>query len=219
MTKSYPLLKCREICHRYSHSSHLILDKVSLTLEAGQILDLNGPSGCGKSTLLSILGGLLPPSSGEVLLSGASLYSLSRGKLSALHRYKIGFLFQHYFLLPDLTIRENILLKGQLAGMDLATLENSSNSWLDTLKLSHRADAYPSTLSGGEQQRAGLIRAIIHSPDLLLCDEPTGNLDSVNRDLIIDAFQTLRDSRNMGIIIVSHDPIFKKISDKSISLT
>jgi putative ABC transport system ATP-binding protein len=153
------------------------------------------------------------------MLFGESIYSLSRNKLALLHKRNIGFLFQNYFLLPDLTIKENILLKGTLAGMTQHALEDACKKWLEVLKLTHRSNAYPNTLSGGEQQRAGLIRAIIHSPALLLCDEPTGNLDNENRDLIIKMLLDLKERSEMGIIVVSHDPIFSDISDKTIHLT
>lgn len=213
-----PIIKVSQLTHQYPHSDIPILKDLNFSLNAGEIISIMGPSGCGKSTLLSILSGFIKPTSGEILISNVNLSNASHRKISELQQKKLGFIFQNYYLLPDLNARENIMAKGVVAGIPTGDLNTKVDQWLNTFNLTHRQSAYPNTLSGGEQQRIAFIRAVISNPAILLCDEPTGNLDDRNRDLIISQFLELKHRHNMSIIIVTHDSTFSQISDRQIEL-
>ncbi len=182
------------------------LRKVSLDVRRGEFLAITGPSGCGKSTLLSLLGGLARPTYGEIWLDGTPYSSLSENELAGLRRESIGFVFQFFNLLPDLTALENVLLPFRLQDRKWDESREQADRLLASVGLSERASHRPHQLSGGEQQRVAVARALAGSPAVLLADEPTGNLDSSATAGLMDI---LRDMNHSGqtVVVVSHDPV------------
>lgn len=180
-----------------------VLKGLSFQVNKGESLAIVGPSGCGKSTLLHILGGLGAPTSGSVQIDGASLYDRSPSELALYRRKEAGFVYQFYNLVPELTAEENLLLPSLMnrEKADQAYVEQI----LDLLGMQDRRFFYPSELSGGQQQKIAIGRALIYHPSLLLADEPTGNLDSVKRDEVLELFSYLNKSEGMTIIMVTHD--------------
>jgi lipoprotein-releasing system ATP-binding protein len=184
-----------------------ILSDVSLTLERGQAMAIMGPSGSGKSTLLYILGALDAPSSGTVTLDGVDPYTLSERDQAAFRNRRVGFVFQDHSLLPQCSVLENVLAPTLVAReRDASKLEATARALLDQVGLSGRLDHRPGELSGGEKQRAALARALIGDPLLLLCDEPTGNLDRAAADVVASLLLQLHASRNTILIVVTHSP-------------
>ncbi len=185
-----------------------VLKDVSLAVSAGETLAVVGPSGAGKSTLLHIMGGLDRPDGGTVALNGKDLYRLSDSDRSRLRNSTIGFVFQFYHLLGDLTALENVMLPLMVGG-DLGSrtraIEAKAVKRLEEVGLGGRLDHKPNQLSGGEQQRVAVARALINDPALLLCDEPTGNLDSASGNAVIDCLFSLNARENRTLIIVTHD--------------
>ena len=180
-----------------------ILSDISLALEQGDAISIVGPSGSGKSTLLYIFGALEPPTSGEVMLDGRNPFALSDKDLSAFRNKEVGFVFQDHCLLPQLTVVENVLVPQMVAPAD-ATAADRAKKLLDQVGLSHRFDHRPGELSGGEKQRVSIARALIRSPKLLLCDEPTGNLDRKSAGQVADLLlQINRDSKTI-LVVVTH---------------
>lgn len=182
-----------------------VLRGVSLRLERAGLLALRGASGAGKSTLLHLLGGLDSPNQGQVLINGSNLAGLSSQALSALRITKIGFVFQAYHLLPELDALENVCLPARIARVPSQQAEARGCQLLERVGLGHRMDHKPMELSGGEQQRVAIARALINEPELLLADEPTGNLDSQTGQEIIELLFALRVERKATLIIATHD--------------
>jgi putative ABC transport system ATP-binding protein len=181
------------------------LDDVDIEVGEGEFVSVMGPSGCGKSTLLHLLGGLDVPTSGEVLIDGQPLAALSRKQLAAVRRDQIGFVFQLYNLIPSLTVAENIGLPAIAAGRAPISYAERLRELVSLIGLEGKDDRFPSQLSGGEQQRVAVARALIRDPAVLLADEPTGNLDSRTGDDLLDLFS--RCHRNgQTIVLVTHDP-------------
>jgi lipoprotein-releasing system ATP-binding protein len=180
-----------------------VLAGVSLSLPDGEAASIMGPSGAGKSTLLYITGGLEPPTSGTVALDGANPYQLAEKDLAAFRNRKIGFIFQDHCLLPQCSVLENVLIPTLVdrAGADEA---DYARELLDQVGLSDRLDHRPSELSGGEKQRVALARALIRRPRLLLCDEPTGNLDEASADMVANLLVELRARQRTTLIVVTH---------------
>lgn len=197
-----PLVGFSDLCKRYG-SSHgrVVLDSVSGTIEAGEFVIVVGRSGSGKSTLLNLLGGLDRPSRGTVSIDGRALGSLSDRQLTLLRRRRIGFIFQAYNLISTLTVSENLMLPLELNG--LAVADNVTH-WLDRVGLSGLDDAYPDQLSGGEQQRVAVARALVHGPDLILADEPTGNLDLDNATRVVALLDELCRSSGKTLVMATH---------------
>ncbi|MCP4901372.1 MAG: ABC transporter ATP-binding protein [bacterium] len=193
-----------------------ILDGIELDVQRGEFVAVLGPSGSGKSTLLALMAGLDRPSSGEVLLDGERIDGLSEDRLATLRRHKIGFVFQSFQLLGNLTARENVLLPMELLGWRDA--EARAEELLGAVGLSERGHHYPSQLSGGEQQRIALARAFAHHPALLLADEPTGNLDGATGRVVLDLLMALRAEEGTTLILVTHDPAVAKLADRRIHL-
>lgn len=183
-----------------------VLNDLSLEVRQGEFLALMGPSGSGKSTLLNLLGGLDRPSRGSVSVAGEPIDRLSDRKLAAWRSRHIGLIFQFYNLLPVLTAERNVELPLLLAPLSRAQRKRHVAIALQMVGLSHRARHYPRQLSGGEQQRAGIARAIVTDPTLLLCDEPTGDLDRKSGDEILDLLQGLSRHHGKTLIMVTHDP-------------
>jgi len=180
-----------------------ILSGISFELERGAAVAIMGPSGSGKSTLLSILGALDPPTSGEVRLGGQDPYRLGEKELAAFRNKQIGFVFQDHCLLPQCTVLENVLLP-TLVATEQADFQAQARQLLDRVGLGPRVDHLPAQLSGGEKQRVAIARALIRQPALLLCDEPTGNLDRVNADSVADLLLELQKARQMMLVLVTH---------------
>jgi putative ABC transport system ATP-binding protein len=183
-----------------------VLQDLNLKVPNGEFLALMGPSGSGKSTLLNLIGGLDRPTSGTVSISGERVDSLSDKALAAWRARHVGFVFQLYNLMPVLTAERNVELPLLLTHLSKAERLKHVETALAVVGLSHRAKHYPRTLSGGEQQRVGIARAIVTDPTLLLCDEPTGDLDRKAGDEILDLLQELNTKQGKTIIMVTHDP-------------
>jgi putative ABC transport system ATP-binding protein len=177
---------------------------ISLTLEQGDFVALVGPSGCGKSTLLHLCGAMDRPSSGTIHLEGTPLASLSDDALAEVRRSRVGFVFQFFNLLPTLTLVENVQLPALLGGTRHREAERAARVLLDRVGLGARAGHYPRQLSGGELQRGALARALIHRPGLLIADEPTGNLDSENGQLVLDLLVELNRETGVAILLATH---------------
>jgi putative ABC transport system ATP-binding protein len=194
-----------KVFHRGSEDIH-VLTGLNLQVPSGEFLGLMGPSGSGKSTLLNLIGGLDHPTRGTVTVGGEQVNQLSDNAMAAWRARHIGFVFQLYNLLPVLTAERNVELPLLLTHLSRAERKKHVETALAAVGLSHRAKHYPRTLSGGEQQRVGIARAIVTDPTLLLCDEPTGDLDRKAGDEILDLLQTLNRDHGKTIIMVTHDP-------------
>jgi ABC-type lipoprotein export system ATPase subunit len=182
-----------------------VLRGVDVELRRGDFLALRGASGAGKSTLLHLLGGLDSPSQGEVWLAGRNLARLGRGDLARLRNKEVGFIFQAYYLLPELDALENVCLPARMARTAAAKAEARGRDLLTRVGLQERMEHKPYELSGGEQQRVAIARALINEPDLILADEPTGNLDSHTGEEIIELLCALRDEKQTTLIMATHD--------------
>lgn len=188
------------------------LDDVSLKVETGEFVAILGPSGCGKSTLLHILGAVDAPTEGEVYLNGSEYGKLSEKEKDALRRQKIGIIYQAYHLVPVLSVEENIVLPVLL---DNRKIERERlNSLLKLLDLEGQREKLPSQLSGGQQQRTAIARAVYQEPEMILADEPTGNLDQKNTEEIVKLFQKLNHQFGLTIIMVTHDETIAKQCDR-----
>jgi putative ABC transport system ATP-binding protein len=197
-------------------SSLTVLQDVDLTIAAGESVAILGPSGSGKSTLLALVAGLDRPTSGEVLLDGSPIQDLSEDELALLRRHQIGFVFQSYQLLVNLTARENILLPLEL--LDVENLAERADELLAVVGLADRGHHYPGQLSGGEQQRVALARAFAARPPILLADEPTGNLDRQTGARVLDIMSDLRRRFGTTLVLVTHDSAVARLADRRLSL-
>ncbi len=195
-----------------------VLKGVSFTAQRGEWIALTGASGSGKTTLLDIIGTISRPDSGRVLIDGIDTAALSPRKSVVFRRKKIGFVFQSYHMLPELTILENAMLPGMLDGRSASACRKRAAELLERVGLSHRTGHRPNELSGGEQQRAAIARALLNEPELLLADEPTGNLDSVTGKGILDIFRSIHESGNMSIVMVTHDRSVAALADRILEL-
>ena len=194
-----------KVFHRGSEDIHVLTD-LNLEVPTGEFLALMGPSGSGKTTLLNLIGGLDRPTRGLVSVAGERLDQLSDHGLAAWRARHVGFVFQLYNLMPVLTAERNVELPLLLTHLSKADRKKHVDAVLAMVGLSHRAKHYPRTLSGGEQQRAGIARGIVTDPTLLLCDEPTGDLDRKAGNEILDLLQALNREHGKTIIMVTHDP-------------
>ena len=181
------------------------LDDVTLSIDAGQLVAVTGPSGSGKSTLLNLVGALDRPTSGTVILAGEDLARLSDDRLTEVRRTRIGFVFQFFNLLPTLSAEENVMLPALLAGRPRKATREKARALLDRVKLGHRAEHRPESLSGGEMQRVAVARALVVDPPVLLADEPTGNLDRAAGDEVLALLRAATDE-DRTVVVVTHDP-------------
>ena len=195
-----------------------VLQGASIAVDKGEWVALLGASGSGKTTLLDIIGTISRPDSGELYLDGENMAEYSGEKLVSFRRKKIGFVFQSFHLLPELTILENTMMPGMFSSMDKKTLTVRAEMLLERVGLMHRIKHRPNELSGGEQQRAALARSLINSPDILLADEPTGNLDSKTGQSILSLFHTIHAEEKMTIIMVTHDDFVANAADRKVIL-
>ena len=182
-----------------------VLRGVDLTVARGEFLALRGASGAGKSTLLHLIGGLDSPNAGEIFFNGQNLAKFSESELTQFRNRRVGFVFQAYHLLPELTALENVCLPARIARISAAQTEKHGSELLARVGLKDRTDHKPSELSGGEQQRVAIARALVNEPELLLADEPTGNLDSKTGGEIIELLKNLCAEKQMTLVIATHD--------------
>ena len=201
-----------------SFGSLEVLKGVSLDVSPAEVVSIVGPSGAGKTTLLQILGTLSPMDSGSLSINGVQIESLRDKQLSDLRNRQIGFVFQFHHLLPEFTALENIMMPALIARRDHKEAKREATELLKMMNLSERASHKPSALSGGEQQRVAIARALINRPALLLADEPSGNLDTKNREEIHSLFFRLRDELGQTTIIVTHDDGLAQMADRKISM-
>jgi len=201
-----PFIRLENVSMLYGDNgvSAAALRGVSLSIDAGEYAVITGESGAGKSTLLTILGGLQVPSSGAVLMKGVDLSSLSADRLADFRRETIGFIFQAYHLLPDLTARENVMVPMSPLRTGAREKVERADALLSSVGLSGKEDRLPSELSGGECQRVAIARALVHDPSVLLADEPTGNLDSATGEQILDLFSSLNEA-GKTVLMVTHN--------------
>ncbi|HPT15044.1 MAG TPA: ABC transporter ATP-binding protein [Bacteroidales bacterium] len=193
-----------------------VLKGIDLKINKGEIVAIVGASGAGKTTLLQIIGTLDKPTSGQILLNGVNAHQLTERKLSAFRNKHIGFVFQFHHLLPEFTALENLCIPAFIAGINRKKAENRANELLDFLHLTDRSTHKPSELSGGEQQRVAVARALMNNPGIILADEPSGNLDSVNARELHKLFFDLRKEFNQTFVIVTHNKEFADMSDRKL---
>jgi ABC-type lipoprotein export system ATPase subunit/ABC-type lipoprotein release transport system permease subunit len=209
-----------DVCRRYHLGSVDVnaLENINLVIDQGEFVALVGPSGSGKSTLLNLLGGLDHPSSGEIHIQTLALQTASEEELTQHRRHNVGFIFQTFNLLPTLTALENVALPLMLSGVGLSERSQRATELLQRVGLGHRLHHRPTELSGGEQQRAAIARALIHDPQLILADEPTGNLDSSTGAEVMRLLRELNDESGVTLIIVTHDPEVAAYADRIVHL-
>ena len=195
-----------------------VLKSISLSVKQGEFIAITGASGSGKSTLLQLLGGLDIPTSGDILFGGKNLAKMSDARLSDFRRDTIGFVFQFFYLQPFLRLEKNLEVPAMFARSKKQARRERVLELAQTVGLADRLQHYPRELSGGQMQRAAIARALLNSPKILLADEPTGNLDSVNGKSIIELFERIRDEFGMTIVIVTHDAEIARRADREIIL-
>jgi lipoprotein-releasing system ATP-binding protein len=206
------MLQAKGIVKRYGTLE--VLKGIDLSVSRGEILSIAGSSGAGKTTLLHILGTLDHQDQGELHIEGIRVDTLAGKALAAFRNRHIGFIFQFHHLLPEFSALENICIPGWIAGKPKLMLEKKANELLGRLGIGHRADHKPGELSGGEQQRVAVARALINDPGIIFADEPTGNLDSANANSLHKLFQQLRDELNQAFVIVTHNEELASMSDR-----
>lgn len=204
------IVQLKDVTRAYESGDHVLyaLNKVNLELDEGKFVVVLGPSGAGKSTLLNLLGGLDSPTSGQIVVDGKNISTLSKNELAEYRASTVGFVFQFYNLIPTLTVRENVALVKEIAP-DAFPVEKM----LEEVGLSDHLDNFPSELSGGEQQRVSIARALAKNPKILLCDEPTGALDSQTGVLVLKLLLKMARTYGKTIVIVTHNQNIAKMAD------
>ncbi len=203
---------------RHSFGNLQVLQGVNLSVEKGEIVAIIGPSGAGKTTLLQIIGTLLTPVAGQVIINGTNVYSLKEKQLSEFRNRHIGFIFQFHQLLPEFTAIENVIMPALIGKIDYKEALTKGEHLLTELGLKERMHHKPSELSGGEKQRVAAARALIMNPDVILADEPSGSLDSANKKDLHRMLLSMRDKFGQTIIIVTHDAELAAICDRTIEI-
>jgi len=202
------LVECRNVTKQYTRGKETVdvLSGINLIIEEGDFVALMGPSGSGKTTLLNMIGGLDHPTSGDIIVGGANLNDLSGKQLAHWRSENVGFVFQFYNLLPVLTAQRNVELPLLLTRLSRAQRQQNAATALEIVGLADRAKHRPGELSGGQQQRVAIARALVADPQLLVCDEPTGDLDRETADEILNLLEVLNRDHGKTIIMVTHDP-------------
>ena len=201
------MMELRQVTKHYPQGRRMVhaLRGVNLRIEAGEFVSIMGPSGSGKSTLMHLLGALDTPTSGEVFFQGRALHTLPDRELALLRRQRIGFIFQFFNLLPTLTAVENVALPLLLAGYGRRKALPPARAVLERIGLAERAGHFPDEMSGGEMQRVAIARALVIEPEAVLCDEPTGNLDSANSEEVLRLLRSLPEPGRRAVVMVTHD--------------
>jgi lipoprotein-releasing system ATP-binding protein len=209
LTKEYKVSK---------EESLKVLKGINAEIFEGEIISIVGPSGAGKSTLLHIMGTLDKPTSGEVFFNGNNVFKLSGNELAKFRNTKIGFVFQFHHLLPEFTALENVSIAAMISGKSIKSVEEKAKQLLKEVGLGERLNHKPSELSGGEAQRVAIARALINSPEVVLADEPTGNLDSKNSDEVMHLIFELRKKYNQTFVMVTHNEKFAGMTDRTLKM-
>ncbi len=211
-----PIVQLKNLSKSYTEGKHsrTILNNISATFNTGEFVLLLGQSGSGKSTLLNLISGIDAPDNGDIVVNDVIINQLSERQRTLFRREHIGFIFQFFNLIPTLTVFENVTLAMQLNGGVNLSKEKEVQKMLARVGLSHRRDAFPDRLSGGEQQRVAILRAILHNPTVLLADEPTGNLDEETGYLVLDMLLELTRQVNKTLIMATHNPEIVPLADK-----
>ena len=214
------LVSVKNVIKRYTRGKQKVevLHRLNLDIEAGEFLALMGPSGSGKTTLLNLIGGLDTPDEGEITISGHRIDKLSNANLAKWRARNVGFVFQFYNLMPMLSAERNVELPLLLTNLSRARRKQSVQAALQLVGLSDRASHKPSELSGGQQQRVAIARAIVADPSLLVCDEPTGDLDRQTAEEILNLLRTLNQQQKKTIIMVTHDPKAAEYASRQVHL-
>jgi putative ABC transport system ATP-binding protein len=209
------LIEFKDVVKEYRSGDHVLraMDNVNFTIDEGEFVVILGPSGAGKSTLLNLLGGLDSTTSGQIIVNGEHVESFNDNELTKYRAKNVGFIFQFYNLIPNLTAIENVELMKDIVDVNIDGL-----SVLDSVGLKNHANQFPAQLSGGEQQRVSIARAVAKQPAMLLCDEPTGALDSKTGVLILNLLQEMSNNKNTTVIIVTHNAILADAADKVIRI-
>jgi putative ABC transport system ATP-binding protein len=215
-----PIVEARQLTKQYRVGKNMItaLDSVDIQIAQGEFVAITGESGSGKSTLLQLIGCLDKPTSGNITVDGNDINRLGDTRLSILRSSTIGFIFQSFYLQPFLRLEENIAVPAMFMGTKRKDIRSKTLSLLEEVGLTERSKHYPRELSGGQMQRAAIARALINEPKILLADEPTGNLDSKNSDLIINLLLSIRTHLGMTIVIVTHNQEIARKADRIITL-
>ena len=216
MDQSPNLLVAKDIWKQYGPVS--VLKGVSLELRRGELVSIVGPSGAGKSTLLYIVSSLEKADKGQVFFEDQDITHLSETALAHYRNQKIGFVFQFHHLLPEFTAIENVSIPGWIAKMPSKQIQQKAMELLDFMGLSDKMDKKPHSLSGGEQQRVAVARALLNSPAIIFADEPTGNLDSENANALHQLFIRLRNEMNQSFLIVTHNELLASLSNRSLTM-
>jgi len=213
------LIEIKNVKKHYTSGDDVVeaLRGVEMTIEAGEFITIMGQSGSGKSTLLSVLGGMNHPTSGEVEMAGVRLYQLPGEKLADFRAQNLGFVFQSFHLIPYLTAIENVMLPLAIVRMSTAAKKSAARQALERVGLGAKLERLPNQLSGGEQERVAIARAIVNSPHILLADEPTGNLDSKTSDEVMALFRELNNA-GQTVVMVTHNPDNGRYADRTITL-
>ncbi|MBA3828170.1 MAG: ABC transporter ATP-binding protein [Taibaiella sp.] len=208
------MLVATNLIKKYSNIT--VVNDVSLSVGKGEIVSIVGPSGAGKSTLLHLIGALDKPDSGKVKINGVDLFALPNKKQARFRNRHLGFVFQFHHLLPEFSAVENVAVPLWISGKSRKEALQSAAQMLDTVGLGSRLDNKPSELSGGEQQRVAIARALVNSPSIILADEPTGNLDSVNAQAIHDLFLDLRNKFGQTFVMITHNESLAAMTDRTL---
>lgn len=209
------IIEFKNVNKEYKSGDHILkaMDDVNFTIEEGEFVVILGPSGAGKSTLLNLLGGLDSVTSGQIIVNGNHVDSFNDNQLTEYRAKNVGFIFQFYNLIPNLTALENVELM-----KDIVDVNINGEAVLDSVGLKGHSNQFPAQLSGGEQQRVSIARAVAKQPTMLLCDEPTGALDSKTGVLILNLLQDMSNNRNTTVVIVTHNAILAEAADKVIRI-
>ncbi|MFI3294847.1 MAG: ABC transporter ATP-binding protein [Rikenellaceae bacterium] len=210
------MLECRGIYKNFGDLA--VIQGVDLCVSQSEIISIVGSSGAGKTTLLQIMGTLLAADRGEVILEGVNLTTLDKSQLARVRNQKIGFVFQFHHLLPEFSALENVMIPALIGGLSRGEAKAQATELLKMVNLMDRASHKPSTLSGGEQQRVAIARALINRPKVIFADEPSGNLDSRNREELHQLIYSVREQSGTAFVIVTHDQLLAEAADRMITL-